>query len=165
MPMSITKVANPFTSDPKFRTIRRRNSPEANRKSPQENGLEPYGTDSRGGCLEGETLRAFIAHFNKLVLEIKDLKPDVVVEALKSFIMDKKLIYSITKMPPRNLIDMLHMCERNAAANDVVDMATEREKGAKASNKTRSDQPDKSIKTGVKNKKPKSEKETIGKIG
>ncbi|KAJ4962975.1 hypothetical protein NE237_022914 [Protea cynaroides] len=131
----------------------------------EEDGLEPYGTDSRGGCLEGETLRAFIAHFNKLVMEIKDLQPDVVVEALKSSIMDKKLIYSITKMPPRNLIDMLHRCERHAAANDVVDMATEREKGAKASNKTRSDQPDKSIKTGVKNKKPKSEKETIGKIG
>ncbi|KAJ4961814.1 hypothetical protein NE237_021724 [Protea cynaroides] len=60
---------------------------------------------------------------------------------------------------------MLHRCERHAAANDTVNAATKREKGAKSVDKKRFDQLDKSSKGGEKNKKAKSEKETTGKIG
>ncbi|KAJ4972460.1 hypothetical protein NE237_005634 [Protea cynaroides] len=77
---------------------------------------------------------------------------------------DKKLIYSITKKPPCKITDMLHRCERHAVSNDAVGVATKREKGAKAFDKKRSDQPNKSTKTGEKNKNPKSKKETTGKI-
>ncbi|KAJ4965741.1 hypothetical protein NE237_017590 [Protea cynaroides] len=105
---------------------------------------------------EGETLRAFNASFNKLALEIKDLQPDVVAEALKSSIRDKK--------PHQNLTNMLNKCKRHAATNDVVDAATKREKGAKAPDKKRTKQSDKFTKPNEKNKKEKSKKPATGKM-
>ncbi|KAJ4950980.1 hypothetical protein NE237_027812 [Protea cynaroides] len=73
------------------------------------------------------------------------------------------MIYSITKKHPRNLTDMLHRYKRYVAANGTV-AAKQKRIACRTSDKKRSDQLDKSTKAGEKNKKPKFEKETTGKI-
>ncbi|KAJ4966998.1 hypothetical protein NE237_018847 [Protea cynaroides] len=60
---------------------------------------------------------------------------------------------------------MLHRCKRHATTNDGINTATRREKGAKASNKKKSDQSDKSTKPNKKNKKAKFEKPATRKTG
>ncbi|XP_043721046.1 uncharacterized protein LOC122668568 [Telopea speciosissima] len=74
----------------------------------------------------GESIREFLTRFNNEALEVRDLNPMVMFQALSSGIRDRKLKESLIMEEPTNTYDLYSRCEKHIKLAEVL--AAEQEK-------------------------------------
>ena len=61
---------------------------------------------------EKESLRAYVKHFNRAILEVDEANDQVQLTAFQTCLMTKDFIFSLAKTPPTTMIDLLFKAQK-----------------------------------------------------
>ena len=71
--------------------------------------------------MEGESLRAFVHHFNKEAMKIDRPKEDVTVTAFMAGLRKEDFLYDLCKDPPETLSELMYEAQKHMNAEDALE--------------------------------------------
>ena len=69
---------------------------------------------------EGETLREYVKHFNKAVLEIDEVDDQVIMTTFQVGLNNPDLVFYLRKTPPTSMIDLLFKAQKYMNGEDAL---------------------------------------------
>ena len=69
---------------------------------------------------EGESLRQYVTHFNKELLQVDEAEDQVILTTFQAGLLLGDLFFSITKSPPKTIAELLHKAQKYINAEDAV---------------------------------------------
>ena len=71
--------------------------------------------------MEGESLRAFVHHFNEEAMKIDRPKEDVTVTAFMAGLRKEDFLYDLCKDPPETLSELMYEAQKHMNAEDTLE--------------------------------------------
>ncbi|XP_030930932.1 uncharacterized protein LOC115956775 [Quercus lobata] len=69
---------------------------------------------------EGESLRQYVTHFNKELLQVDEAEDQVILMTFQAGLLLRYFFFSITKSPPKIVAELLHKAQKYMNAEDIV---------------------------------------------
>ena len=69
---------------------------------------------------EGETLKEYVKHFNKAILEINEADDQVIMTTFQAGLNNPDLIFSLYKTPPTSMMDLLFQAQKYMNGEGVL---------------------------------------------
>ena len=71
--------------------------------------------------MEGESLRAYVHHFNKEALQIDHPKEDVTLTTFMAGLRKKDFLYDLCQDPPETLSKLIYEAQKHMNAKDAIE--------------------------------------------
>ena len=99
---------------------------------------------------EDETLRSYIAHFNKEALSIDEVDDKILVAAFTNRLQKGKFLFSLYKSDPKTMSDVLYKATKYMNAEDTLLAREEKLKKRERQEEAQQDKGRKMVRTGDK---------------
>ena len=70
--------------------------------------------------VEGESLRQYVTRFNKDLLLVDKAEDQVILTTFQAGLLPRDFFFSITKIPPKTVMELLQKAQKYMNAEDVV---------------------------------------------
>ena len=70
--------------------------------------------------VEGESLRQYVTQFNKKLLQVDEVKDQVILITFQARLLPGDFFFSITKSPPKTVAELLRKAQKYINAEDAV---------------------------------------------